>query len=223
MNYITLDIETQELVQDWSKPWEAGLACCCILDNIGLKIFGPNDIEALGLYLQQTKDHLLVTWNGDAFDIPFLRGLGIVVEQESCDPAALLRGVVGKRCSLDNTSRSTLGQGKIGHGHSAPQLWKEGDLARLHAYCAHDAKLTEQLFLFARQYGYLVVDDRTVPIRVPGCVAGPREVCDPPSKEPATDKQIAYLQRLLAPRSWYPTPGFTKAHAAEMIEKLKAK
>lgn len=223
-DYIVLDIETQELVQDWSKPWEAGLACCCVWDSGIVKAFGPNDLDALAVYLKQTWNKLLVTWNGDAFDIPLLDGLGMSVTQTSCDPAATLRGITGKRCRLESTARATLGKGKSGHGHSAPDLWKQGDLAQLHAYCINDVMLTRELFLFSRQYGYLVVEgDRVVPLSVPGCTAGPRKICEPPSKEPATQRQIAYIQRLYG-YDWQPTPGFTKTQAAQLIdERLKAK
>lgn len=223
MNYIVLDIETQRLVEDWSKPWEAGLACCCVWWNSVCRIYGPGDdeMESLSRLLTQTKDCLLVTWNGLAFDIPLLEGLGVKVPHDSCDPAAMMRELTGRRCRLEEVARATLGKGKSGHGENAPQLWKEGRLAALHAYCIQDVEITRELFLFAQRYGYLVVENRVVPVRVPGCTAGPREVCEPPSKEPATEKQLAYIRRLYYPTHWAPTPGFTKHQAAQMIERLK--
>lgn len=233
MNYIVLDIETQNLVQDWDKPWEAGLACCCVWTSWDGRflLFGPNDIERLNTSLSawhvQQKARPVVTYNGESFDLRILVELGVTAlkdqdDTNSVDMAAILLHKTGRRWSLEEVARHTLSRGKSGHGHQAPQMFAEGQFAHLHTYCMDDVALTRDLFEFARKHGYLVVGkDRIVNIRMRDCTAGPREVCEPPSKEPATQKQIEFLRRLHHPTLWVPTPGLTKHQAGQMIERLK--
>lgn len=227
-NYLVLDIETQNLVADWGKPHEAGLAVCCVWTSWDERfhLFGPQDVERLDSALRawfNDKDPLIVTYNGSAFDLRVLDGLGIkIVTDYHCDLAIEIQKGAGRRHKLEEVARATLGRGKSGHGHQAPALYQAGLLAQLHSYCMDDVALTRDLFLFARRHGYLVVGNKAIPVSVPGGVAGPREVCEPPSKEPATEKQIAYIQQLQG-YAWQPTPGLTKSQASEMIEALKAR
>lgn len=226
MNYLVLDLETQKLVQDWGKPHEAGLAVCCVWTSWDERfhLFGPSDLEQMKSRLASwydLKDPLLVSYNGITFDFRVLAGLGAgCVTDYHCDMAVEIQRGAGRRHKLEDVARATLARGKSGHGHQAPDLYQTGQLARLHAYCMDDVALTRDLFLFAQRYGYVVVGDHAIPITVPGCTAGPRAAREPPSKEPATEKQVAYIRRLQG-YDWQPTPGLTKHQAGEMIEAIK--
>lgn len=233
MNYIVLDIETQQLVQDWDQPWKAGLACCCVWTSWDGRflLFGPNDIERLNASLlawyAQSKASHVVTYAGDNFDLRVLSELGVTALQDrgdafSVDMSAQLLHKTGRRWKLEEVARHTLGRGKSGHGHQAPQMFAAGEFAHLHTYCMDDVALTRDLFEFARKHGYLVVGrDYVVDMRLRGCTAGPREVCEPPSRDPATERQLALIRRLHDPIPWVPTPGLTKFQASQMIERMK--
>ena len=61
----------------------------------------------------------------------------------------------GKRIRLDAVAEGTLGKKKSGSGLQAVQLWKEGKIDKLKAYCLDDVKLTKELYDYAREHNSL--------------------------------------------------------------------
>jgi DNA polymerase elongation subunit (family B) len=59
-------------------------------------------------------------------------------------------------CSLDDICKATLGKSKNAHSEDGPKLFKEGNLVKLLEYNLQDVRLTKDLFLFIKEYNYIV-------------------------------------------------------------------
>ena len=163
MKTLVLDLETQQLVSDWSKPWEAGLSVCGVwISWMGgpagrLRLYDPGSIENVIPLIEAAE--IVVTYNGDKFDLPFLGGLVRAFKvRKHIDLLALIKAETGRRWSLDNITRATLGRCKTGKGSSAPLLWTRNEYASLYSYCLDDVSLTRDLYTFACQHGYVLGD-----------------------------------------------------------------
>lgn len=243
MRVCVLDIESEKLIEDWNKPWEGGLSVCGLWVNWAggsmgeMRLYQLDELECAIRDIEEAD--VLVSKNGIRYDVPALEGmLGISLGlgefgrtlnvRSHVDLQRIVEEALGFRVSLDNMAHATLGRAKDGVGAMAPTLWKDGRFARLHTYNMRDLALTRDLFLFAQTYGYILVtvDGQVVriPCHVPGGVPRwqplPAESKRKPNYEPATDRQIAAIQRLYG-YEWRPTPGFTKVQASELIKSLK--
>ena len=239
MRVCVLDIESQELIRDWNKPWEGGLSVAGVWVSwtggaMGeFRLYQRDELEFLGDALGSAD--VVVTKNGARYDLPALDDFlketphgGMPPLKHHCDLQVLATEALGYRVSLDNLAWATLRRGKDASGAMAPTLWKEGRYSALHTYNMRDIALTRDLFFFARDYGYLLATTDAGDVRLPMSVPGGVDawVAPLPSQnrrinyEPATDRQIAAIQRLYG-YEWRPTPGFTKVQASELIKSLK--
>ena len=62
-----------------------------------------------------------------------------------------------KGTGLGTVCEATLGIKKSMDGAHAPILWQEGKITEVISYCIHDVKMTRDLFLFIRKYGYVII------------------------------------------------------------------
>ena len=163
MKTLVLDLETQQLVKDWAKPWEAGLSVCGVwISWMGgpagrFRLYDPGSIHNVIPLIEAAE--VVVTYNGDKFDLPFLGGLVRAFKvRKHIDLLALIKAETGRRWSLDNITRATLGRCKTGKGSSAPLLWSRNEFASLYSYCLDDVALTRDLYKFALTHGYVLGD-----------------------------------------------------------------
>jgi DEAD/DEAH box helicase domain-containing protein len=105
---------------------------------------------------------MVVGFNNINFDNEVLRpyGGGNPDNLKSLDLLEEITRSLGHRLTLDSVAQSTLNTGKAGDGKQAVTLWREGKLAQLLSYCQKDVELTRDLWLFGRQYGYLLYEKR---------------------------------------------------------------
>lgn len=165
LSVAVVDIEARNLVSDWSRPWEAGIASVAVWCNwLGgsfgkMFLFDGGDLRELARLLHHAE--IMVTFNGERYDIPALNGcLGEpIYHGYHCDLMARLYGELGHRVSLEKVAKATLGRGKSGSGAHAPEMYQAGEFAQLHTYNMDDVDLTRDLFLFARRHGFLWVPD----------------------------------------------------------------
>jgi uncharacterized protein YprB with RNaseH-like and TPR domain len=159
-NTITFDIETTGL-----NPWYGDrITCICAkggnyystpIDN-----FECVDEEEIVIirtfidYLKQHPDHILVSANGKAFDVPFIMARIAQLDCRTIKSAfkELAREhfdvmtVMEKRVSLNNMAKLLgLGQ-KSGTGKAAIALFKNQAYTMLKNYCMDDVKLTEEVY-----------------------------------------------------------------------------
>ena len=225
---LCFDIETKSMVEDWDRPWEAGLASLAtwISWEGGVEgqvaLHDERGVERVVALIEAAD--LVVSWNGAKFDVPFLEGLiGASLKIKAhADLMMELHQRCGRRWSLEAVARATLGRGKAGKGVAAPRLYQEGRLADLHTYNLRDVILTRDLYRFTQAHGYLLTcgDDglkQTIMVDRPGRIHRATR----PRYQPASAVQIEYIRALKGQPQWTPTDGYTSTQAADEIGRLK--
>ncbi len=158
MRRITFDIETKNFFQDVGSndPTDLDISVVCIHDSLDdqYKSFLEQDFNKLWSILEQAD--LLITWNGDHFDIPLLNKYypGDLSQIKSLDLMKEVQKVLGRRLKLDSVGEATLGINKSGSGIDAVEWWKTGEIEKLIKYCIDNVKLTKDL------YGYAMLNSR---------------------------------------------------------------
>jgi len=181
MKVLVLDIEAKQRVEDWDRPWEAGMALCCAWTSWGagkwgrFRFYQDHDEDLQRLHAAVRAADLVVTYNGERYDMRVLKHLDPTLHwAEHCDLMEHVVAAIGHCLSLEAVARATLGRGKSGHGLGALEYYRLGYWGQLCTYCMDDVLLTRDLFFYARTHGMLwrMDGDQRVPIpmSVPGGV-----------------------------------------------------
>ena len=118
MRKITFDIETKNFFHEVGSndPTALDISVVCIHDSLDnqYKSFLEKDFPSLWPIME--KADVLITWNGDHFDIPLLNKYysGDLSKIRSIDLMREARNVIGRRLKLDTVAEATLGKKKIG-------------------------------------------------------------------------------------------------------------
>lgn len=153
MRKITFDLETKNFFQDVGSndPADLDISVVCIHDSETdlYSSFLENEFSRLWPILEQAD--MLITWNGDHFDIPLLNKYypGDLNNIKSLDLMKEVQKVLGRRLKLDTVGEATLGLNKTGHGADAMILWQNGEIDKLIEYCKNDVRLTKELYDYA--------------------------------------------------------------------------
>jgi DEAD/DEAH box helicase domain-containing protein len=164
---MVLDVETQYLSDEVPGGWRAvekfRIALVVTWDQPnGLRVWYEEDVAKL---LQETeKFEPIVTFNGENFDFKVLSAYGPVdkLYGKSLDMLAKLSKQLGFRVKLQSLAQATLGRGKSGSGTECVTWWRSGDPAlrqKAVEYCKMDVELTRDIYQFAKQNCYLLVED----------------------------------------------------------------
>lgn len=162
---IFFDLETQHLAEEvggWGNKHRMRLACAVTL-NAATQEFQD--------YVEADAEHLLATLQSAARVIGFnLKNFDYAVLQPytkvklarlpTLDMLEEIQRVLGFRLSLDTLASATLNAEKLADGVQAVRWFKAGEMAKLLEYCRKDVALTQQLFLYGKQHGYLYYWDR---------------------------------------------------------------
>lgn len=163
MRKITFDIETKNFFHDVGSndPTALDISIVCIHDSLDNKYssFLEKDFHKLWPILE--KADVLITWNGDHFDIPLLNKYysGDLSKIRSLDLMKEVRNVIGRRLKLDTVAEATLGRKKIANGFEAVEWWNKGQLDKLAEYCIEDVRITKELHDYALANGKLKYKD----------------------------------------------------------------
>lgn len=153
MRKITFDIETRNIFQDVGSNESTALdiSVVCIHDSStdSYSSFLQEDLPKLWPILEQAD--MLITFNGDHFDIPLLNKYysGDLTKIKSLDLLVEVKKVLGRRIKLDTIAEATLGINKSGHGLEAVAWWKAGEIDKIIKYCIEDVKITKDLYDYA--------------------------------------------------------------------------
>ena len=153
MRKITLDIETRNLFQDVgsNEPKDLDISVVCIHDSATDEYtsYLVEDLPKLWPIIEQAD--MLITYNGNHFDIPLLNKYyeGDLSKIKSLDLLHEIREVLGKRLKLDTVAAATLGRNKSGHGLEAITWWKNGEIDKIIKYCIEDVRITKEIYDFA--------------------------------------------------------------------------
>jgi len=163
MRKITFDIETRNIFADVNSTESTALdlSVICIHDSKTdeYSSYLQEDLPKLWPILEQAD--MLITFNGDHFDIPLLNKYysGDLGKIKSLDLLVEVRNSLGRRIKLDTIAEATLGTKKSGHGLQAVEWWKTGEIDKIIKYCIEDVKITKQLYDYALANGKLKYKD----------------------------------------------------------------
>lgn len=157
MRKIVFDIETKNIFQDVgsSNPVDLDISLVGIYDyETGIyDSFLQEDFPRLWPILDQTE--VLITYNGDHFDIPLLNKYyqpatgRDLTKIQSLDILKEIRQSYGRRMKLDQIAQGTLGTQKSGNGLEAIVWWREGKIENIRKYCLDDVKITKDIYEYA--------------------------------------------------------------------------
>lgn len=153
MRKIVLDIETRNTFQEVGKadPTLLDISVVCIHDSETdmYQSFLQEDLMKLWPILERAD--ILITFNGDYFDIPLLNKYysGDLAKLKSLDILKEIRKAIGFRVGLNNIAGATLDKGKMGHGLEAIDWWKAGEIDKIIKYCIGDVQITKEVYEYA--------------------------------------------------------------------------
>jgi len=163
MRKITFDLETKNTFEDVgsSEPADLDMSVICIHDSLDdqYKSFLENQLKDLWPILEQAD--ILVTFNGEHFDLPILNKYytGDLSKIKQIDLLKEVKKVLGRRLKLDTIAMATLGTNKSGHGLDAIKWWNEGEIDKIIRYCIDDVRITKELYEYALQNKCLKYSD----------------------------------------------------------------
>ncbi|MEI6843607.1 MAG: ribonuclease H-like domain-containing protein [bacterium] len=157
MKKIVFDIETRNTFQDVGSNESVNLdiSIVCIYDyeTNTYDSFLQEDLPRLWDILD--KADLLITYNGDHFDIPLLNkyykkdGRGDLTKIRSLDILKEIKNSYGRRMKLDQVAEGTFGINKSGNGLDAIVWWRNGEIEKIRKYCLDDVKITKDVYEYA--------------------------------------------------------------------------
>ncbi|PCI30087.1 hypothetical protein COB55_00830 [Candidatus Wolfebacteria bacterium] len=169
MRKITFDIETSNIFSEVASnnARDLDLSVICIHDSETGEYSSYKQEELSKLWPIMEKADMLITFNGDHFDIPLLDKYypGDLTQIKSLDLLKEVRASLGRRIKLDTLAQATLGSQKSGNGLDAVTWWRNGEYEKVIKYCIDDVKITKQIYEYARKNNslkYLDLPSRNV-------------------------------------------------------------
>ncbi len=157
MRKIVFDIETRNIVEDVGSrdPVDLDISVVGIYDYETDKYYAflQEEFEKMWEFIK--KADMLITFNGEYFDIPLLNkyykkaGLGDLKDIRSLDLFKEIKNTSGRWLKLDKVASGTFGVSKIGDGLDAVKWWRTGEIEKIKKYCLDDVKITKDIYEFA--------------------------------------------------------------------------
>jgi len=153
---IVLDLETQysfrEKDNDTKKLKVSVVGIYDYNDDL-FKAFFEDELSQLWPILENAS--LIIGFNIKKFDLQVLAPyyVGNIAKLPVLDLLDEIKESLGKRISLGELAKATLGEGKTGHGLLALDLYRRGKLEELKKYCLDDVRLTRDLYQFGKKQG----------------------------------------------------------------------
>ncbi|MFZ2621258.1 MAG: ribonuclease H-like domain-containing protein [Minisyncoccia bacterium] len=164
MRKVVFDIETKNIFQDVGSNDPADLDISVVglydYDTNKYQSFMQEEFDKMWPYFE--KAELLVTFNGEHFDIPLLNkyykktGRGDLTKTRSLDILKEIRNSYGRRMKLDQIAEGTFGINKSGNGLEAVTWWRTGEIEKIRKYCLEDVKITKDVYEFAMKHNKLI-------------------------------------------------------------------
>lgn len=174
---VVFDIETQNFFTDPDVGWNnfAGLkisvVCAYSYEKDDYFCADEDHLEDLIPLFANAKK--IVGFSMNRYDVPVLnlyfkkypegKGEDSPIDlwrKERVDLLDEIELTTGRRISLDLLSQANLGAGKTGKGHEAIDMYREGRIDELKAYCKMDVELTKRLYDQFVNERYFLIPDR---------------------------------------------------------------
>jgi DEAD/DEAH box helicase domain-containing protein len=155
------DLETQRSADEvggWHMAHRMGISCGVVYDSAEATytVYMEDQVDRLIEHL--TRFDRVVGFNSKRFDYKVLSGYSDFDFKTlpSLDLLELVYQQLGFRLSLDHLAEQTLQVNKSGTGLDALKWWQAGEVNKVIDYCRKDVQITRDLFIFARDNGYLI-------------------------------------------------------------------
>jgi DEAD/DEAH box helicase domain-containing protein len=161
LTYGVFDLETQHSAKEvggWHNAHRMRVSCGVVYDSMEdtFVVYSQDQVGRLIEHLKQFDT--VVGFNSKRFDYKVLSGYSDYdfSTLPSYDLLEQVHRRLGFRLSLDHLAKQTLNVNKSGSGLDALKWWQSGELDKIIDYCRTDVRITRDLFLFARENGYLI-------------------------------------------------------------------
>ena len=153
MKKIIFDIETKNIFADIGsdKAEDLDISILSLWDSETDKYYSflEEDFEKMWPFFE--KADMLVTFNGNFFDIPLLQKYANKINLDlkkiyHLDIFEEFRKASGRKIGLDSIAETTLGSSKSANGLQAVAWWNEGKIDEIIKYCEQDVKVTKDLY-----------------------------------------------------------------------------
>jgi DEAD/DEAH box helicase domain-containing protein len=172
MDTLVFDIETSNFFTDPGVGWNNfdALKISAVgvysYDQDKYFCFEEHEMDKAAELFKTAKT--IVGFSINRYDVPVLNayfqrlGLGVtnLFEMERLDILDEIERITGHRISLERLAQANLGTGKTGHGPHAANLFREGKIEELKAYCLKDVELTKALYDLYRDRKHLFLPRR---------------------------------------------------------------
>lgn len=163
-NILVFDLETQkgfnEIGRDRLDLMQISIGCIYKVLNNQYCFYTEEEVDKLIEELKQSTQ--VIGFNLIDFDYLVLKPYSNfnLNQLNTLDLMLKVKEILGFRVSLDNLTRSTLGEGKVANGYQALIWVKEGNWEKLKKYCQEDVRLTYELYKFGKEKGYVNFKDK---------------------------------------------------------------
>lgn len=145
---VIFDIETKKTFREAPNHKDLGISVVGAYDykTDTYRTFLEEELGELFVLLENAS--VVIGYNSDGFDLPVLQAYypGDVTQFKSFDILSDIKRILGRRISLDEVVKATLGEGKSGNGLQAITYYRKGMWEELKKYCLDDVRLTKELF-----------------------------------------------------------------------------
>lgn len=157
MRKIVFDIETKNIFQDVGtrNPADLDISLVGLYDYDTNKYHTFLEEEFEEMWKIINKADVLISFNGDHFDIPLLNkyykksGQGDLGRIRSLDIFKEIKNSSGRWLKLDKIAEGTFGINKTGDGLEAVAWWRQGEIEKIRKYCLEDVRITKEVYEFA--------------------------------------------------------------------------
>ena len=173
IHFGVLDIETQRSAQEvggWNRADLMGISCVVLYDSRHDKYFEFLEDQVSLLIQHLKKFDLVIGFNIKRFDFRVLSGYSDFHFRKlpTLDILEAVHDRLGYRLSLDHLAKVTLGKEKTADGLQALRWWKQGRIREIIDYCKVDVEITKDLFLYGKDNGYLLFNNKAKKtVRIP--------------------------------------------------------
>lgn len=162
---VVFDVETKRSageVGGWNKAHLMGLAAAVVYDSLDDKYYTYEEDGAAELVEHLLGADLIIGFNQVRFDYQVLAAYTPqdLRARPNLDLLQEIHKVLGFRVGLSHLGQVTLGRDKTADGLQSLKWFKEGRLDLIREYCQEDVRLTWDLYVFARDKGYLLYEDK---------------------------------------------------------------
>jgi DEAD/DEAH box helicase domain-containing protein len=163
MRYIVFDLETQNIFQEVGSndATDLEISVASVYDSVTDTYTTVTVDQLHTLWPIIEKADALVGYNSNHFDIPLLNKYypGDLTHIKSIDLLESIRESLGRRLRLDSVAQATIGAKKSANGLQAVRWWREGKIDEIKKYCEQDVRVTNKIFDFALQNGFVLFKD----------------------------------------------------------------